>query len=120
LERAGVPGSVLVMADGVAPSQAEAVAAATSSLPVQFLAMSAPAAPVDAGLEHAASTLRAPVLRLSVDEADVQRVAQRAQSDFKAVAGTASGDRWRDDGYLLLPLIGLLALMWSRRGWLVR
>jgi Ca-activated chloride channel family protein len=60
------------------------------------------------------------VVRLSVDEADVQQVAQRAQSDFKAVAGSASGDRWRDAGYLLLPPIALLALFWSRRGWLVR
>ncbi len=120
LERAGVPGSALVMADGVAPSQADALAATTSSLPVQFLAMSALVAPVDPGLARAASALGAPVLRLSVDEADVQRVAQRARSDFKAVAGVASGDRWRDAGYLLLPLIALLALFWSRRGWLVR
>ena len=30
------------------------------------------------------------------------------------------GDRWRDGGYLLLPLIALLTLMWCRRGWLVR
>ncbi len=120
LERAGVPGSVLVMADGVAPSQADALATAGASLPVQFLAMSSPAAPVEPGLARAASLLNAPVLRLSVDETDVQRIAQRAQSDFKAVAGSASGDRWRDAGYMLLPLIALLSLMWSRRGWLVR
>ena len=120
LERAGVPGSVLVMADGVAPSQADALATAGASLPVQFLAMSSPGAPVEPGLARAASLLNAPVLRLSVDETDVQRIAQRAQSDFKAVAGSASGDRWRDAGYMLLPLIALLSLMWSRRGWLVR
>ena len=112
LERAGVPGSVLVMADAVAPAQLEDIAAARSSPPVQFLAITAPAAAVDAGLERAASALGAPVLRLSIDEA--------AQSDFKAGVGVASGDRWRDAGYQLLPLIALLALMWSRRGWLVR
>jgi Ca-activated chloride channel family protein len=120
LERAGVPGSVLVLADAVVPAQVEGIAAARLSLPVQFLAMSSPAAPVDPGLARAASALGAPVLRLSVDGTDVQRVAQRAQSDFKAVAGVASGDRWRDAGYLLLPAIALLALFWSRRGWLVR
>ncbi len=120
LERAGVPGSVLVLADSVAPAQADALTAAASSLPVQFLAMSAPAAPVEPGMARAASSLGAPVLRLSADETDVQQVAQRAQSDFKAVAGVASGDRWRDAGYLLLPLIALLALFWSRCGWLVR
>jgi Ca-activated chloride channel family protein len=120
LERAGVPGSVLVMADAVAPAQLDQIVAAKPSLPVQFLAMSAFAAPVESGLARAASVLGAPVLRLSVDEADVQRVAQRAQSDFKAVAGESRGDRWRDAGYLLLPLIALLALFWSRRGWLLR
>ena len=120
LQRAGVPGSVLVMADAVAPAQAENIAVATPSLPVQFLVITAPSTMVDAGLERAASVLGAQVVRLSVDEADVQRVAQRAQSNFKAVAGVASGDRWRDAGYLLLPLIALLALTWSRRGWLVR
>jgi Ca-activated chloride channel family protein len=120
LQRAGVPGSVLVMADGVAPSQVDALTASRSLLPLQFLAMSAPGAAADAGLERVASALGAPVSRLSVDETDVQRIAQRARSDFRAVAGTAGGDRWRDDGYMLLPLIALLALVWSRRGWLVR
>ena len=120
LQRAGVPGSVLVMADGVAPSQADAIIVDKPALPIQFLAMSSPAAPVEPGLARAASALGAPTFRLSVDESDVQRVAQRAQSDFKAVAGSASGDRWRDAGYLLLPLIALLSLMWSRCGWLVR
>ena len=120
LERAGVPASVPVLAEAFAAAQADAISAAEPSLPVQFLAMSSPPAPVEPGLTRAASALGASVLRLSVDEADVQRVAQRAQSDFKAVAGEASGDRWRDAGYLLLPLIALLALAWSRRGWVVR
>lgn len=120
LQRAGVPGSVLVMADNVAPAQVSALSEAAASLPVQFLAMTSSAAPVEPGLANAASQLGAPVLRLSVDEADVQDVAKRARSDFKAVAGISSGDRWRDAGYYLLPLIALIALMWSRRGWLVR
>jgi len=119
-ERAGVAGSVLVMTDDVVPAQADSVAAAPFSLPVQFLAMTAPAAAVGAGLERTASLLGAPVLRVSPDETDVQRAARRAQTDFKAVTGVASGDRWRDAGYLLLLPIALLALAWSRRGWLMR
>ena len=31
--------------------------------------------------------------------------AQCAATIWKAVAGVASGDRWRDAGYLLLPLL---------------
>lgn len=120
LERAGVPGSVLVMADNVAPSQAEAVSSIQFATPVQFLALGAASAPLDSGMQNAASALGAPVVRLSVDQTDVERVARRAQSSFKAVAGIAGGDHWRDAGYALLPLIALLALMWARRGWLVR
>ena len=120
LQRAGVPGSVLVMADGVAPSQVDSISAAPSSLPIQFLTTNSPMASVEPGLARVASVLDARVLRLSVDQADVQRIAQRARSSFKAVAASGTGERWRDAGYLLLPLIALLAAMWSRRGWLAR
>jgi len=120
LEQAGVPGSLLVMADNVAPSQVERLSAARINVPVQFLALSASSAPIDAGMEDAAAALGAPVTRISVDDKDVERIAQRAQSSFKAVAGMSSGERWRDAGYALLPLIALLSLMWSRKGWLIR
>ena len=120
LEQAGVPGSLLVMADNVAPSQVERLATARINVPVQFLALSASSAPIDAGMENAAAALGASLTPISVDEEDVERIAQRAQSSFKAVAGMSSGDRWRDAGYPLLPLIALLSLMWSRKGWLVR
>ena len=39
---------------------------------------------IASGLACAASALGAPGLRLSVDETDVQRIAQCAQSDLKA------------------------------------
>ncbi len=120
LKRAGVPGSVLVMADSVAASQVETISAMQFAVPVQVLALSAASTPLDTGMQDAAAALGAPVVRVSVDQVDVERVAQRAQSDFKAVAGVGSGDRWRDAGYALLPLIALLSLMWSRKGWLVR
>ncbi len=29
------------------------------------------------------------------------------------------GDRWRDAGFYLVPLIALIALAWSRKGWVV-
>jgi Ca-activated chloride channel family protein len=120
LKRAGVPGSALVLADGVSPAQARAAADAAPSLPVQFLAVSTPSAPLDGGLDGLAATRGAPVLRLSADDTDVRRATQRAQSAFTSVAGGTGGERWRDAGYLLLPLIALLALTWARRGWLVR
>lgn len=120
LQRAGVPGSVLVLADTVAPSQAQLLSERKSALPVQILTLRSSAAPEDPGLQEAAGALNAAVVSLTVDPTDVERVARRAQSDFKAVASEIGGDRWQDAGYALVPLIALCTLMWSRKGWVVQ
>jgi Ca-activated chloride channel family protein len=39
---------------------------------------------------------------------------------FSAVSEQAGGDRWRDFGYWLVWPLALLALLWFRRGWMVR
>jgi len=119
LDRAGVPGSVLVMADAVSPSQVTAVAAAAPDLPVQFLAVKPVSAPLDPGLRQAADSRRASVTPLTIDQTDVERIARRAQSDFRAAPVAGGGERWRDAGYYLLPLIALVALAWSRKGWVL-
>jgi Ca-activated chloride channel family protein len=120
LQRAGVPGSALVIADVVAPSQVQAVSALELELPVQFLAVQPPSAPVDDGLERAAAALDASVVKLTVDQADAEQMARRARSEFKVAAETSGGQRWRDAGYAVLPLLALCTLMWSRKGWVVR
>jgi Ca-activated chloride channel family protein len=119
LDRAEVPGSVLVIADAVAPSQQAAVVAAAPDLPVQFLSVMPPNAPVDSGLEQAARARSASVTRLTIDTSDVDTVAGRAQSDFRAAPMDDAGERWRDAGYWLLPVIAILALAWSRKGWVI-
>jgi Ca-activated chloride channel family protein len=120
LQRAGVPGSVLILADTVAPSQAQLLSERKSALPVQILALKSSGARADPGLQQAAGALNAAVVSLTVDPTDVERVARRAQSDFKAVASEIGGDRWQDAGYALVPLIAVCALMWSRKGWVVQ
>jgi len=119
LDRAGVPGSVLVIADVVSPSQAAAVAEVAPNLPVQFLAVKPPNAPLDSGLQEVANARSALVTAMAIDQTDVERIAQRAQSDFRTAPVAGGGERWRDAGYYLLPLIALIGLAWSRRGWVV-
>jgi len=119
LDRAGVPGSVLVIADAVSPSQEAAVEAAAPGLPVQFLSVMPPNAPVDSGLELAARARGASVTQLSIDTTDVDALARRARSEFRAAPMDEGGERWKDGGYLLLPFIALLALAWARKGWVV-
>lgn len=119
LDRAGVPGSVLVIADAVAPSQLSSVEAAAPGLPVQFLSMRPPNASVDAGVQQAANARGGKVVPLTIDQTDMDVIAKRAASDFRAAAAGEGGERWRDAGYFLLPLIALLGLFWSRKGWVV-
>jgi Ca-activated chloride channel family protein len=118
-DRAGVPGSVLVIADAVSPSQADAMAAAAPELPVQFLAVTPVNAPLDPGLQQAAQARNAKVIRLTIDQVDVERIARTAQTDFRATPMDEAGEHWKDAGYLVVPLIALVALAWSRKGWVV-
>jgi Ca-activated chloride channel family protein len=118
-DRAGVPGSVLVIADAVSPSQLDAVTTAAPELPVQFLAVNPPNAPIDSGLEQAARARGAAVTRLTIDTADVEKIARTAQTDFKKAPMDEDGEHWKDAGYLMVPVIAFLALAWSRKGWVV-
>ena len=118
-DRAGVPGSVLVIADAVSPSQADGLAASPPDLPVQFLAVSPPNAPIDSGLQQAARAMNATITELTIDQSDVERIARTAQTEFRAAPMDEGGDKWKDAGYYLLPLIALVALAWSRKGWVV-
>jgi len=120
LRNSGVPGSVLVMADNVSPAQAQLLSTSDVALAVQFLSVRAPGAAIDNGLRSAARNMNAPVVELTVDQSDVERVAGHAQSSIKAVSATDEATRWLDAGYSMVPLLAFLALMWSRRGWLVR
>jgi Ca-activated chloride channel family protein len=118
-DRAGVPGSVLVIADAVSPSQADALATAAPGLPVQFLAVNPANAPLDPSLQTAAQARNAKIIRLSVDQTDVERIARTAETDFRATPMDEAGEHWKDGGYLVVPLIALVALAWSRKGWVV-
>jgi Ca-activated chloride channel family protein len=120
LAKSGVPGSALVITDSVASLQADALLTANITLPAQFLFLRPPDVAVDSGLQSAASSLKAPVVHLTVDPEDVEQVVNRAQTSIQSVAAAGEGTRWLDAGYRLLPLLALLMLMWSRKGWLVR
>ena len=120
LAKSGVAGSALVIADNVAAHQVQSLATSEIDLPVQFLSVQAFNAAVDGGLQDAAASLGAAAVKLTVDSADVERLAGRAETSIKAVSASNEGTRWLDAGYSLVPLLALFALMWSRRGWLVR
>ncbi len=116
----GGPGSLLVLADSVNQSQLSILETTELSFPIQFISIAPPNREPDAGLLRAADVLGGSVTRMSIDVADVTVVNQRAKVDFSSVVEQDGGERWRDGGYLLLPIIALCMLLWFRRGWVVR
>ena len=115
--QSGLPGSLLVIADTVAPGQQTDQNAHEITFPVQFLSMLPDGSSLDQGLLTLAKKLDARVERLSIDQADVQQIAGRAETKQAEIVDPKQGERWKDSGYLLLPLIGLAMLMWFRKGW---
>ena len=116
VEQTGLPGSVLVIADTVAPAQQSLLNPDKSGLPVQFLSMQPATAPLDQGLENSAEVLDGSVVRLTVDSTDVEQIAKRAKSELSNVSNADGGERWRDSGVLLLPLAACCLLLWFRKG----
>lgn len=119
LREGGRGGSILVIADTVAPGQAQALRQAAGGFPVTVEAL-APARTVEAdgNLQAAASALDAKLVPATIDNSDVQVMARRvADAPGTPLAGEA--ERWQESGYWLTPLIVLLALLWFRRGWVV-
>lgn len=111
----GLPGSVLVIADAVAPAQ-QSLLTGAKGVPVQFLSMQSANAPLDQGLQKSAEALDGKVVRLSVDTSDVEQIAARARTELSSVASADGGERWRDSGILLLPLVACCLLLWFRKG----
>ncbi len=117
LAEAGMPGSILVLSDGVAPD-ARSQLTAPGDVDIQFLALVPASTPAD-DIEKAARILDAPVERPTADDTDVQRLAARAES-LASVPGEDRQARREDDGWWLVVLLVPAVLVWSRRGWSIR
>jgi Ca-activated chloride channel family protein len=123
LERAGVPGSIVVMTDSIPASQLPALTGyrQAGAPPVQVLAMvGSRQAVATNGLDTGARNLDARLELVTADDSDVRRLAARATTSVAASNTPAPEARWRDEGYALVPLLALAALLWARRGWSMR
>lgn len=110
-------GSIVWIADAVAPEQAAALAQwrRGSATPVRLWPPLLAGDERDA-VESAAGAVDARVVRLSADDSDVAAVASAAQ--FAAIQSD-SQTQWAESGYWLTPVIAVLLLWFFRRGWLV-
>ncbi|MES2438094.1 MAG: VWA domain-containing protein [Verrucomicrobiota bacterium] len=109
-------GSILWITDGIAPEQQSSISRweGSSRTPVKLLAP-LPASPE---LESLRNVTDAKIIPITADDSDISAI-ERA-SKFSSPAPGGDGDRWRDSGYWLTPLLALLILPFFRKGWMPR
>ena len=119
LREGGRGGSILIVADTVAPGQTEALKVAKDA-PVVFFAVASPAAVgADKALQAAVSALDAHLVGTTTDSGDVQALTHRLADRSVAAAPPGETERWQETGYWLSFLIAALVLGWFRRGWVI-
>jgi Ca-activated chloride channel family protein len=119
LRDGGRGGSILIVADTVAPGQAEALKAA-EGMPVVFFAVAPPASvEADKALQAAVSALDARLVKTTIDNNDIEALAHRLADRSGAPAPPGQTERWQEAGYWLSFLIVALVLGWFRRGWVI-
>src|SRR5262249_12324983 len=125
IARSGLPGSILLVTDGIPETERGRLAAHRSQggAPVQILAVAADAgAPVPAegppapaldraALRTMAGALGATVTVVSPDDTDVRWLARHARTSVVA-SDAAGGRRWQDAGWWLVFPGAALALLW--------
>ncbi|MEN8189205.1 MAG: VWA domain-containing protein [Thermodesulfobacteriota bacterium] len=131
LKSAGIPGSILLIADQIDQTQIEQLARFDNSpYPILIYAMAAEQWPATlAGnisaqplnkkaMQRAADRVGGSLTLVSVDERDIDRLSGRLTSSL-AASKLDQGDRWQDSGYLLVPLLVIVALFFFRKGFTV-
>jgi Ca-activated chloride channel family protein len=116
----GEGGSILVLADTVAPDQITRLRTLPKSrTPVTLLALLPAGHAPGADLRQAAGALDARLVATTVDTADVASISRSLASARAAGDRPGETQRWRDMGWYLAPVLGLVVLLWFRRGWVV-
>ncbi|TAJ87402.1 VWA domain-containing protein [Reyranella sp.] len=120
LRDGGQGGSILVVADNVAPGQAVVLKPLAGGPPVILFAVAPPQfVAADASLAAAVSALDAREVVATVDNQDVTTIARRLADAPGASVAAGEVVRWQEAGWWLTPLIALLVLLWFRRGWVI-
>jgi Ca-activated chloride channel family protein len=117
-KEAGISGSILLIADQVPADLPE------SLFPVQVLAIATendPLYPLDqSGMEKAARSLGGTLALVTPDDQDITAIADRVEKAMVTTALEDGGQRWKDAGYWVVPVVAVLCLAWFRRGWVVQ
>jgi Ca-activated chloride channel family protein len=129
LERSGLPGSIVLVADYVDPAEQAAIREIhdASGIDIHVLAMAAgddvippPGSPPAPALDREAMSAAAnagggTLVTVTPDNSDVVELGRRIERSI-ASAPVQEGERWRDSGYYLMPIFLLACLAFFRKG----
>ena len=128
LQEGKIPGTVLLMCDGINQQEQAELKESQYPFAVQVYASAGPPgakAPLDSppvqalnenDLKITAQKLRGSVTKMTVNDEDLNRVNSHIESSMQA-SMKEGGERWKDSGYVLVPFILMLSLLWFRKGW---
>lgn len=124
LKKSGLAGSILFITDGIAASEAENMVKQSETGAAGLVILGAAGldreSPERNELTLAAKTLNADLVFVSPDDRDVDALAGLVERSLASATEAEGGARMCDEGYWLMFLICLLALMWFRQGWVVQ
>jgi Ca-activated chloride channel family protein len=127
-------GSVLLVTDGVSPDVSAAIKKNQSSGKpyVHVYAVgtgnevtvppgSPPAPPLDLNnVKKAAAAGKGSLVQITPDKTDIEKLSIILKTQLSAASDPDDGERWKDFGYWLVPLLAFLSLWWFRPGWTIQ
>jgi Ca-activated chloride channel family protein len=129
LQASGLPGSIVMLADHIAPEFSGDLEALhrESGFDLHILAMAggpevvppagSPPAPAldEAAMRQAAKAGGGSLVLVTPDDSDIMQIIAQVDRSI-ATAPAQEGERWKDMGYFLSPVFALMVLAFFRRG----
>ena len=110
--------TIIVLSDAVAPSTVKlALKEGFKEMNVIFWQMVSAELANEADFQSAASIVDGKTVKFSRDDADVKAISSMIDKNFKNAAQD-DNSKYEDGGYVLVPLIFLLLLLWARQGFI--
>ena len=110
--------TIIVLSDAVAPSTVKlALKEGFKEMNVIFWQMASDELVNEADFQSAASIVDGKTVKFSGDDADVKAISSMIDKNFKNAAQD-DNSKYEDGGYVLVPLIFLLLLLWARQGFI--
>lgn len=107
--------SLLVVADAVdTPPDLLTAMQKESSIAIQFLSINSPDSSQNNSVNRAAAAVNGTVEQIDIEGNDITAIVRRAAKTRNSRPGEQGG-QWKESGYWLIPLLGLLMLMSFRR-----